>query len=45
MSRADQYSLVKIPHKKWLENESDLDDDKYEFPISRYDANQESLVE
>jgi hypothetical protein len=29
----DQYSLVKIPHKKWLENESDPDDDEYELPI------------
>jgi len=29
----DQYSLVEVAHKKWLENESDLDDDEYELPI------------
>ncbi len=25
--------ILKIAHKKWLENESDLDDDEYELPI------------
>jgi hypothetical protein len=45
MSKVDQYSLVEAAHKKWLENENDLDDDKYELPILKYDANQEALVE
>ncbi len=33
MNRVDQYSLVKASHKKWPENESDLDDDKYKLLI------------
>jgi hypothetical protein len=45
MSIRDQYSLIEATHKKWLENENDLDDDKYELPILKYDANQEALVE
>jgi len=45
MNRIDQYSLVEATHKKWLENENDLHDDKYELPILKYDANQEALVE
>lgn len=34
-----KYSLVKASRKKWLENESDLDDDEYDLPIFKYDAN------
>jgi hypothetical protein len=45
MSRAKQYSLVKVAHKKWLENESDLDDDEYELSILKYDVNKEALLE
>jgi len=44
-NRVDQYSLVEVTCKKWLENESDLDDDEYELPILKYNANQEALVE
>jgi hypothetical protein len=44
MNRANQYSLVEIAHKKWPHNKNDLDDDEYELPISKYDANQEALV-
>jgi len=29
----EQYSLVEASCKKWLENESDLNDDEYELPI------------
>jgi hypothetical protein len=32
-SKVDQYSLVEATHKKWPENENDLDDVKYELPI------------
>ncbi len=39
MNRVNQYSLVKASCKKWPENESDLDDDEYELPILKYDAN------
>jgi hypothetical protein len=39
MNRVDQYSLVEVARKKWLENESDLDDDEYELPILKYVAN------
>jgi len=45
MNKAYQYSLVKTSHKKWPENESDLDDDKYDLLIFKYDANQETLVQ
>lgn len=43
-SRADQYSLVEVAHKKWQKNENDLHDNEYELPILKYDANQEALV-
>jgi hypothetical protein len=33
MNKANQYSLVEASHKKWLENESDRDDNEYEVPI------------
>jgi hypothetical protein len=36
--------LIKTSHKKWLENESDLNNDEYELPILKYDANQDKLV-
>jgi hypothetical protein len=42
---ANQYSLKKASHKKWPKNESDLDDDEYELPILKYDANQDKLIE
>jgi hypothetical protein len=31
--------------KKWPENGSDLNNDEYELPILKYDANQDKLVE
>ncbi len=34
--------MVEPSHKKWLENEND---DEYELPILKYDANQDALVE
>jgi hypothetical protein len=37
--------LVKVADKKWLENESDLDDDEYELSILKYDVNKEALLE
>jgi hypothetical protein len=37
--------LVEAACKKWLKNENDLGDDKYELPIKKYDANQEALIE
>jgi hypothetical protein len=33
MSKGDQYSLVEASCKKWPENESDSNDDKYELFI------------
>jgi hypothetical protein len=39
MNKEKQYSLVETSPKKWLKNESDLDDDEYELPILKYDAN------
>jgi hypothetical protein len=38
----DQYSLVEASLKKWLENESDIDDDEYELPIFKFYANQDT---
>jgi hypothetical protein len=34
-----------VSPKKWLENENDLDDDEFELPILKYDANWDTLVE
>jgi hypothetical protein len=31
--------------KKWLENESDPNDNEYELSILKYDANQDTLIE
>jgi hypothetical protein len=31
--------LVEAAHKKWPNNENDLDDDEYEVPILKYNAN------
>jgi hypothetical protein len=45
MNKVNWYSLVKASHKKWPKNENDKDDDKYEVPIKKYDANQDTLVE
>lgn len=45
MSRINQYSLVKVTCKKWLENENDPNDDEYELPILKYNVNQEAQVE
>jgi hypothetical protein len=39
MNIAEQYSLVEASRKKWLENGSDPDDNEYELPILKYDAN------
>jgi hypothetical protein len=44
-NKAEEYSLVEASRKECLENENDLDDDKYELPISKYDANQDAIVE
>jgi hypothetical protein len=44
-NKAYQYSLVKTSCKKWPKNESDLDYDKYDLLIFKYDANQETLVQ
>ncbi len=38
-SKANQCSLVEAAHKKWPNNENDLDDDEYELPILKYNAN------
>ncbi len=40
-----EYLLVEASNKKWLENESDPQDNKYELPILIYDANQDALVQ
>ncbi len=40
-----QYSLVEASHKIWPKNRSDLDNNEYELPILKYDANQDKLVE
>jgi hypothetical protein len=45
MNKEKQYSLVEVSCNKWLEKESDLDDDKNELPILKYDANEDALVE
>ncbi len=39
MNKEKQYSLIEVSRKKWLENESDLDDKKYELLILKYDVN------
>jgi hypothetical protein len=44
MNKADQYSSVEASCDKWLENESDPNDDVYELPILEYNANQDALV-
>jgi hypothetical protein len=43
-NEVDQYSLVEALNNKWPKNESDSQD-KYELPISKYDVNQDALVE
>jgi hypothetical protein len=43
-NKLDQYSSVETSNKKWLENESDLENDEYELPILKYNANQDALV-
>jgi hypothetical protein len=44
-NRMKQYSLVEASHKKWPKNGSDLNNDEYELPILKYNANQDKLVE
>ncbi len=44
MNKANQYPLVETSHK-WPKNENDKDDNEYEVPILKYDANQDALVE
>jgi hypothetical protein len=39
MNKADQYSLVEMLNKKWPKNESDPQDNDYELPVLKYDAN------
>jgi hypothetical protein len=39
INEANRYSLVKTLNKKWPEDESDSQDNKYELPILKYDAN------
>jgi hypothetical protein len=38
-NKANQYSLIEISHKKRIKTESDRDDNEYEVPILKYDAN------
>ncbi len=45
MSIVDQYSLVEASCKKWLKNENDLDNNKYELFILKYNVNHDALVE
>jgi hypothetical protein len=45
MNEANQYSLVEVSPKKWPENENDPNDDEYELPILKYNANHDALVE
>jgi hypothetical protein len=40
----EQYSFVRASHKKWLENGSDFDNDEYEWPILKYNANDDTLA-
>jgi hypothetical protein len=42
-NKVDQYSLVEVLNKKWLENENDPQDDEYELTILKYNANQDAL--
>lgn len=44
-NRVNQYSLVEASCKKWPKTENDLDDNKYELPIFKYDGNQDLLGE
>jgi hypothetical protein len=44
-NEANQYSLVEALNKKWPEDENDSQDNKYELPILKYNANQDALVE
>ncbi len=37
--------MVAITCKKWPENENDPNNDKYELPILKYNANQEAMFE
>jgi hypothetical protein len=43
-NRMEQYSFVRASHKKWLENGSDFDNDEYEWPILKYNANDDTLA-
>jgi len=45
MNIVEQYSLVEASHNKWIENGNDLDNNEYELPILKYDANQDKMVE
>jgi hypothetical protein len=45
MNGAKQYSLVEASSQKWLENGSVPNVDEYELFISKYDANQDQLIE
>jgi len=38
MNKANQYPLVETSHK-WPKKENDKDDNEYEVPILKYDAN------
>jgi hypothetical protein len=39
MNKVNQYSLVEASNKEWWENENDREDDKYELPILKHNAN------
>jgi hypothetical protein len=43
--RKEQYSLVEASNKKWTENGSNPNDDEYELPTLKYNANQDKLTE
>jgi hypothetical protein len=45
MNKPNQYSLKEATKKKWQENASDPQDDKYELPILEYNAKKDALVE
>jgi len=40
----EQYSLMKASRKKWSLNGNDPNDNEYELPILKYDANHDKLV-
>jgi hypothetical protein len=43
-NRVEQYALIEASWKKWPINISDPNNDKYEFPILKYDVNKDAFV-